>query len=203
MARRSFAHTERPQGNPRPAHRTKALDALSALAQRGGADINAERLRKPMPDKKLGEQPKLPSPVAMEAMNRSPQGQVPQRQMPQGYFPQGQAPQAQVPVEQGAPQMPAEQVEPQGMEFTPPPVEGYYGQLLAESLARDPATQQGQRDWRHDFLDRASQLRQKLDMVRTYLNSGDVEAAQDVQAGMQDGGWKDYVREKRQNMADV
>lgn len=189
MARRSFAHTERPRGNPKPAHRTKALDALSALAKRGGADINAERLRKPLPDKDLGQQQKPPSPVAMEAMNRSQQPQQPMMQPPQQ------------PVQQQ--EQPVQQPEPQGMEFTPPPVEGYYGQLLAESVARDPGTQQGQRDWRHDFLERSAQLRQKLDMVREYLNQGDVDAAQDVQASMQNGGWKDYVREKRKNMADV
>ena len=193
MARRSFAHTERPQGNPRTAHQTKALDALSALAKRGSANINAEQLRKPLPDKQMGGKPmmpqqKPPSPVAMEAMSRG----APQQQPPM------QPPQRQQP-----PVQPREEVAPEVMEFTPPPIEGYYGQLLAEEVSMDPRTEQGYRDWRHDALDRFSQIRQKLDMVRSFIDSGDVGAAQDIQGSMQDGGWKDRVREMRKNMANV
>ena len=185
MARRSFAHTERPQGNPATAHHNKALDALSALAKRGSADINADQIQKPLPKKKLGEQPALqkpPSPVAMEVMNRS----APPQQMPM---------QEQQPVQVSP--------EPQDVEFSPPPIEGYYGQLLAESVERDPRTQQGHRDWRHDALERFAQLRQKLDMVREYINSGDVGAAQNVQDSMQGSNVRDHVREMRKNMADV
>ena len=177
MTRRSFAHTERPQGSPGPYRPSKALDALSALAKRGSADIKGEQLQKPLQQRDPGQY-KPPSPVALEAMNRS-------------------APPPQQPMQQPMEQ-PMQQQDP--FEFTPPPVEGYYGQLLAETVANDPRTQQGQRDWRHDALDRFSQIRQKLDLVRSYINSEDIGAAQDVQQGM---GVRDHVKNMRKNMADV
>lgn len=196
MARGSFAHTERPQGNPGPMHRTKALDALSALAKRGGANINAEQLQRPMPDKKLAQQPqlKMPSPVAVEAMSRSqqqPQMQ-PQQGMAQGMaqpmgMPMGQAPMQQ-PMQPQAQPIPASPAE---LEFQPPPVEGYYGQLLAKTIAEDPYLRPGERDWRHDALDKFAQIRAKLDAVRAYVNSGDPQTV------------KGYVREKRLNARDV
>ena len=193
MARGSFAHTERPQGNPGPMHRTKALDALSALAKRGGANINAEQLQRPMPDKKLAQQPqlKMPSPVAVEAMNRSQQPQ--QQPMQQGMaqpmgMPIGQQ---QAPVQQPMQQAQPMPVSPAELEFRPPPVEGYYGQLLAKSVAEDPYLRPGERDWRHDALDKFAQIRAKLDAVRAYVNSGDPQTV------------KEYVREKRLNARDV
>ena len=193
MARGSFAHTERPQGNPGPMHRTKALDALSALAKRGGANINAEQLQRPMPDKKLAQQPqlKMPSPVAVEAMSRSQQPQ--QQPMQQGMaqpmgMPIGQQ---QAPVQQPMQQAQPMPVSPAELEFQPPPVEGYYGQLLAKSVAEDPYLRPGERDWRHDALDKFAQIRAKLDAVRAYVNSGDPQTV------------KEYVREKRLNARDV
>jgi hypothetical protein len=86
-------------------------------------------------------------------------------------MPMQQQPQMQPMAQDPMMGMPA--VPPQELQFQPPPVEGYYGHLLAESVKNDPNLAPGQRDWRHDALDRFAQIEQKLDAVRAYIDSGD------------------------------
>lgn len=201
MARKSFAHTERPQGSPGPMHQTQALNALSALAKRGTANIKGEQLQRPMPDKKLAEQPQIkpPSPVVMEAMSRSlPQGvmqppmQAPMQPMQQVMQPPTQqAPmQAPVPVQQDF-----QQAEPVAnpLEFQPPPYDGYYGDLVKKEIEMNPMPP-GEPDWRVEALNKFSQIRSKLDAVRAYINSDQGDQSAEI---------RPYVREMRGRTANA
>lgn len=182
MNRRSFAHTERPAGAPPPAHRTKALDAISSLSQRGSANIQAEQLRKPVTGS-VGQQPKPPSPVALEAISRMrPQQGMPQMQTPMLQMPQhqpypatssyGQPPiqpnsaiqplprDMQPPQQEMQPlQQPQQQAQDQ---FEMPPVPGYWGQKLREVVAQDPRLQ---KEWQ-PVIERFAQIRASLDTIR-------------------------------------
>ena len=176
MNRRSFAHTERPSGATPPAHRVKALDAISSLSSRGSANINAEQLRKPVTGK-VGEQPKRPSPVALEAINRlrqQPQQPAMNRQMntmpqQQQYQPYPTTPSYQQPEKPAIQPLPPElqplvqqQQTPPQDDFQMPPVEGYYNQKLQEVVAQDPRLQQ---EWQ-PVLERFAQIRASLDTIR-------------------------------------
>ena len=173
MNRRSFAHTERPSGATPPTHRVKALDAISSLSSRGSANINAEQLRKPVTGK-VGEQPKRPSPVALEAINRlrQQQPQMINRQM--NVMPQQQQyqPYPNMQLEKPAIQPPPPEMQPLAQQAPPqddfqmPPVEGYYNQKLQEVVAQDPRLQQ---EWQ-PVLERFAQIRASLDTIRQRVN---------------------------------
>ena len=186
QTRRSFAHTERPQGAPGPMHRTQALDALSALAKRGGANINAQQLQKPMQPM---PQQRPPSPVAMEAMSRSMPSYGAPMQGNMG-MPMGQPVPYQQPQPQPIPEMAQEPVAMPGMEYQEPPYDGFYADLLADSVRKRPMPE-GVADWRIEALDRFALIKAKLDAVKQYVFTGDMENI------------RTHVRETNRTMANV
>ena len=176
MNRRSFAHTEKPYGATPPTHRVKALDTISSLSSRGSANIKAEQLRKPVTGA-VGGQPKRPSPVALEAINRLRQqpnrqmNAIPQQQPYQPYPAAPSYPQPENPAIQPLPpemqplvqpiMQQQQQVSPQD-DFQMPPVDGYYNQKLQEIVATDPGLQ---KEWQ-PVLERFAQIRASLDTIR-------------------------------------
>lgn len=190
MARRSFAHTERPQGAPKPMHQTQALNALSALAKRGSANVNAEQLQRPMPDKKLAEQPEIkpPSPAVMEAINRS----YGSPQVPSAPMQPVQQPQVRVP--EPVQQQPAQEFAPvaSGIEYQPPPYDGYYADGLRENIKANPMPP-GEPDWRIEAINKFDRIRNKLNAVRAYINSDQGQESQ----------IRPYVREQRSKLANA
>ncbi len=176
MARRSFANSENPQGAPPPQHKTAAMNALSAMAKRGGSNVNVDQMQRPLPNKPLGDAPKLnmnampkqlpPSPVAIEALGRL----MPQQQ--QGMPGMGMP--TQQPMQQPMPQQQMMEPTAQPMEEIADPMsapDGYWESVLIKTIESDPS---GQRDWRHDTLEKLSTMRQKLDSVWEYLATGDM-----------------------------
>jgi len=174
MARRSFVNSENPQGAPPPQHKTAAMNALSAMAKRGSNNVNVEQMQRPLPKKALGTEPKQlpPSPVAVEALGRLMPQQgygAPQQQQPMPAAPQ--QPVAPPPQRQ-APQPVAAPMETDAMDPMAAP-DGYWESVLIKTIENDPRAQQGQRDWRHDTLDKLATMRQKLDSIWEYMATGD------------------------------
>ena len=100
----------------------------------------------------------------------------------------------QQPIQQPMPQQPMMEPMAQPMEEAPDPMsapDGYWESVLIKTIENDPRAQQGQRDWRHDTLEKLSAMRQKLDSVWEYLATGDPSTV------------RTYVRDLHRKSANV
>lgn len=155
MRRGTFAHAERPGGAPPPQHNPQALNALSALAKRGGHNVHTENLQRPMPQRQPLPQGSLP----VQALGAA---QAPQ----QPAFGQAQG------MPQVAPQQPAftQELPPVAQEQPPEVMSDqeqqpdFWAKRLEEIVQNDPNVKPGH--WLHDFSDKSKKIRTTINRIR-------------------------------------
>lgn len=167
----AFAHTEKPRGAGRPNHNPAALDALSSLVRRGGHNIHADQIQKPV---QAPPQGKPQSPIAGELMARS----MPQEPLGDPF---GQSPEplGAPPMPAEAPPMPMEEAPPmeeQKPDFPEPPYDGYYGELFAKRV-KELKLPKGH--WAHEAMKKFQEMDKASQRIRGRIQQIEKQMAEE------------------------